>query len=351
MALAEKYKNAKQQGLNWQALLIEETQTEIKSIIQKMVLARKTFLEINKAIVKKVEQTVNELESKKLKEISAYALLMFATRVYYFLEQTYKNISLVGLVAMSSVANGTATSKQVAIARKTIQGLPNVSPSAYNTATALNTYCKDYMKKVSERIDKLATFEAKEDYRSRANLRNIAEIQVRQEKHQQEIDNFINKGIQLVWIEPHANCSERCQPWQGKLYSLDGTYGSVDGNPYQPLKNATDIYETTKGGVTYKNGCISGFNCRHRLVAYHGNNKPVEVPKNVIDKMREVNDKQRYFERGIRKWKERAIYEKNQGNIKAYEEAKSRAKEWNKKYISFSEKNKVAYYPSRTDII
>ena len=39
----KKYEVAKKQGLNWQALLIEETQTELKVEIQKMVLLQKSY--------------------------------------------------------------------------------------------------------------------------------------------------------------------------------------------------------------------------------------------------------------------------------------------------------------------
>ena len=39
---------------------------------------------------------------------------------------------------------------------------------------------------------------------------------------------LIAKGVRIVYIPPHANCSKRCQPYQGKLYSLDGTSGSIE---------------------------------------------------------------------------------------------------------------------------
>lgn len=354
----KKYETAKKQGLNWQALLIEETQTELKLLIQKLVLENKTFYEVNNAVVKVVEKTIEELESEELKRTAKPVLYAFATRIYNYTKQTFQGLNWVTLIALSAVANKKATNEQIRVVNNlmttqnifSIKESMSISDSAYNTGMPLDVYSKDYMKFIKERIENLARFEAKEDYTSRVNLRNIAEIQVRQERHEEELSRLINNGVNLVWIVPHSNCSERCEPWQGKLYSLDGSSGQIDGISYQPLTNATDIYETTKTGKVYKNGCISGFNCRHTLEPYKKGNKPVEIPSKVIEKQRQINAKQRYFERGVREWKERALFFKKLDK-KLYKQARAKAKWWNNRYIKYSEKNKVAYYPSRTDII
>lgn len=82
--------------------------------------------------------------------------------------------------------------------------------------------------------------------------------------------DFKSNGVKLVIASAHADCSGRCSKWQGKVYSLDGSYGTTeDGREYQPLENATDVYYTTKAGRTYKNGLL-GFNCRHKLHEFNG---------------------------------------------------------------------------------
>ena len=91
-------------------------------------------------------------------------------------------------------------------------------------------------------------------------------------------------------------------------------------------------------------------NCRHTLQPYNKGNKPIEIPRNVIDKQREINAKQRYFERGVREWKEKALLYKGIDK-KLYDFARVKAKQWNERYIAYSKQNDVAYYPSRTDII
>lgn len=342
--MENKYKVAKKQGLNWQALLIEEKQTEIKVLIQKMILGGSDYYTINKAVTKLVGETVNELESEQLKVVTKPSLLKFATMTYNYLKQTYMGLSLYGIGALVAVSQGIGTPRQISYVSE-IAG-----DSAYNKAVPLNIFSKDYMKFIRERVARLSRLEAKEDYTSRVNLRNIAEIQVREERHEQEMQELRESGENLIWINPHANCSERCERWQGKLYSLDGTYGTIDGINYEPLENATDIYEITKGGKMYKNGCLSGFNCRHTTSVYRKGNKPVEIPSRVVDRQREINNKQRYLERGVREWREKALMFKNIDR-NFYEYAKAKAKWWNDRYVAYSQKNNVAFYPSRTEVI
>ena len=54
--MRKKYEVAKNQGLNWQALLIEETQTEIKVKMQDMILKNQSYLSIKQEIRKIIEK-------------------------------------------------------------------------------------------------------------------------------------------------------------------------------------------------------------------------------------------------------------------------------------------------------
>lgn len=345
--MKEKYELAKKQGLNWQALLIEDTETEIKLLIKEEMLKQSGFKKINDKVVKLISSAIDELESKELKEVAERSLLDYATRVYYYLERTFKSLNLARIWALNAVLRGQQTIQQTRIVNKMMAEEVN---KGYARAVPLGIYAKDYMKQVKDRLEYLSKVVAKDDYSERVSLRNIAEMQVRAEEKEKKLKNLVDKGVNLVWIVPHANCSKRCEPWQGKLYSLDGTYGSIDGIKYQPLKNAMDVYETTKSGKIYKNGCISGFNCRHQLEPYKDGNEPTEIPAKVIDREREINDKQRYLERGVRDWKEKAVLLKGIDN-ESYAFARKKAREWNSKYIQYSKANNVAYYPSRVDIL
>ena len=346
-----KYETAKNQGLNWQALLIEETQTEIKVKMQDMILKKQPLLAIKKAVREIIENCIKDLENEELKAICENTLYNYASKCYNILISIFKGVDYYILGCLVAVSENRASAEQNSV----VESLRNtaeleIPETAYNVGVPLQLFGKIYMKKVFDRIDALTNLEAKEDYTSKVNLRNIAEIQIRAERHEEELNELRERGVNLVWIVPHSNCSERCEKWQGKLYSLDNTDGVIDGISYQPLKNATDIYETTKSGKVYKNGCISGFNCRHTLEEYKKGNKPVEIPAKVVAHRREINDKQRYLERGVRKWKEKAQLLKGIDK-KEYLKAKLKAENWNSRYIDYSKKNGVAYYPDRTKII
>lgn len=339
---------AKKQNLNWQSLMVEEIQTKIKEKLRDFVLANENVKKINIWILKTIQEFINKLENEELKKSSKEALLKFSSQVYVMYKRAFSGLGLNEIIAMAMLSNGNIEPKYTKIVKNTMQ--KELGVIQYEWGTPLDIYAKSYMEVVEKRMNEIAKLEAKEDYKSRTTLRNIAEMQIRQENHNKEITNLLNKGVKLVWIVPHANCSKRCEPFQNKLYSLDGTYGSIDGISYRPLEVATDIYETTKSGKVYKNGCISGFGCRHILKPYKRGNKPIEIPLKEITKAREIDQKQRYFERGIRNWKDRAIIFKGIDN-KKYAFAKNKAREWNERYIDYSKENEVAYYPSRTKII
>ena len=67
-----------------------------------------------------------------------------------------------------------------------------------------------------------------DDISGRNSLRNRAEMEVRYNGHLDQIDELITAGHKLVVASVHADCSTRCKHWQGRVYSLDGTYGKTD---------------------------------------------------------------------------------------------------------------------------
>ena len=135
----KRYENAKKQGLNWQAILIEETQTEIKVLIQKMILDGKSFYEINKKIVEIINKIVEDLESEELKESSKSALYVFATRTYNYLKYTYQGLNWFGLLALKMVAENNATAQQIEFVEKL------AGDTAYNKAVPLELFSKEYI--------------------------------------------------------------------------------------------------------------------------------------------------------------------------------------------------------------
>ena len=183
---------------------------------------------------------------------------------------------------------------------------------------------------------------------------------IRYEHQLDMIDEKRRSGKKLVYILAHANASERCQKYQvggtkhsSGLYSLDGTSGTTeDGIKYVPLEFATNNPEdqyTTKAGITYQNGCLTGFNCRHKLGDYIPGVKPKAIPGDVIKRRRALEEKQRDYERQIRKYKKAAAVMKDT-NPKQAKIFKDAAHTKFEKYKEFSMKNNIAFYTERTKL-
>ena len=205
------------------------------------------------------------------------------------------------------------------------------------------------MQKVNDVYTRLAKNDAldPDDISGRNSLRNRAEMEVRYEYHQNEIQSFKDAGTKLVVCSTHADCSDRCFPWQGKVYSLDGTSGKTeDGRSYVPLETATDIYYTTKAGKTYKNGLL-GFNCRHKLYEYVPGMGIPKVSRAEQRKENKINTKQRAMEKTVREWRMREELNKGAGNTAEYLYAQKKASEAYARYRKFSQENGRAYYPDR----
>ena len=187
------------------------------------------------------------------------------------------------------------------------------------------------------------------DSERRNSLRNRAEMEVRYDDHLRQIEDFRAKGTKLVIASTHADCSDRCRPWQGRVYSLDGTSGTApDGRKYVPLEDATDIFYTTKAGKVYKNGLL-GFNCRHFLVEY----QPfLRFPRPSAEKQREeykITLTQRSMERDVRRLRVEADTWRGIDADRA-RKATKKATEAYRRYRDFSKAHDRAYYPSRVQI-
>ena len=226
---------------------------------------------------------------------------------------------------------------------------PFVSDEILNLGHPLRIYHKDYMEKhVTPVLDAMAKAKAMDPFSPfRTSLRGRAEIESRYQWHQDQLADFEERGVKLVIVSAHADCSERCRPWQGRVYSLDGTSGTTtDGRKYVPLEEATNIL--TPNGKWF-NG-LFGFNCRHYMVEYkHGYQFPKPSAK-VERAQYKITQKQRAYERHVLEWKIKAETYKGIDWDK-YKKAKAKAKAWEKAYISYSRANDRPYYNSRTKLL
>jgi len=207
----------------------------------------------------------------------------------------------------------------------------------------------EYDKRVKERVRILAqdpsTANPQDKNGKPLNLRNLVEMEVRNEANKKDVDNLKAEGVDLVWTSSHADASERCEPWQGRLYSLSGKSGTTaNGERFTSFEEA----QNANNG----NSIISGYNCRHRIIEYiPGTKAPKEYDSKTIRHENYVNNRQRQFERDIRNMKIEERLARANGQTEYASDLRS---EWQSKrdtYIDFSHKNERPYYLWRTRVI
>lgn len=337
-------------GLNPQAEALEEAQTLIRLAVRDGWLNRKTKATINAEVQKIIRDALKEIKIADLRRAAYISLNAFAERQYNSFIRAFGADPLL-LLAVSSLLNNKPNTPEYRRAERTVSS--SIEYTTQAKGLPLQEFAEDYSRRVSGVVDQIARQNAldPDDVSVRNSLRNRAEMEVRYNEHLEQIDNFKAAGVKLVTSSVHADCSDRCYPWQGRVYSLDGTSGTTeDGKPYIPLERATDIYYTSPHtGKTWKNGLL-GFNCRHYLIPYVPRMVIPHVSRAEQQKERAINTRQRELERRVREWRNIAL-EKKPINREEYLKARRNAIEANRAYIQFSKDNGRAYYPSRTKLL
>ena len=304
----------------------------------------RTYTECQKKIRQVIKECISELESKELKKLAQDNLSIYAERL---LKDALITIGIPPMAVLIAFGYYKRDMPIKSIVDNYIKDKPTI-PRTIEIAQPSQTYEKTYFEQVRKALDRIVDTEAM--YDRHMSLRNLAEMTVRYENTQNAIADLKSRGINLVQSSRHANCSKRCEPWQGKYYTLDNTYRVVDGIQFQPLENATDQYYTTKSGKVYKNGHITGYNCRHYLSPYRKGYVQPMVSAKTIAKQRNIDKNMRAMERQIRHWKTKAIVFKGKDQ-QTYLRAKYKANLYYNRYIQYAQRNGRAYYPSRTDIL
>lgn len=340
--------------LNEQASVLVDAQTDIKTAIKQSVLSGESA-EVAKARINKIiERAVARIRSPTLKRDGKVSLMRFANAAYEQFTADLRGISPLRITAVIVLmraitvreSQGDIYQPRTNLERKAATTL---SYSAeYIRGIPLQEFQRVYIDRVDNALKNLAQSRALDpnDFTGRNSLRNLAEMQVRYERHQEQIQSFKDGKVRLVVCSVHADCSERCSKWQGGVYSLDGTTGvTSDGRRYQPLENATDVYYTTKAGRTYKNGLL-GFNCRHKLFEYKPQMAIPTVSEQEQKREYAITLRQREMERKVIEARENALVYKDIDTGK-YRKWKKIAVDRYKSYQLFSKANGRAYYPDR----
>lgn len=334
-------------------MMIQETESELKMIVKKAHMEGHSRRQLSHDTYTAIYRLIRELDNEELARKCAISFPRYVNKLNNEYSEVFRLLQAMPVTPRYASPDTEIVVEGLSGKIRTVPRVADIPDYAFDRGVAAQKFGEDYIKEVRLRLRNVAALAAKEDYASNVSLRNVAEMQIRYEKHLDDLDLLKSKGTKLVWISTHANCSARCAPYQGKLYSLDGTSGTTpDGVPYEPLEKATDVYYTTKAGVRYKNG-LFGFNCRHEMTEYTPGSKPITIPDAVVKRQREIEKTQREFERAIRY--ERTLYEVSRGlghketdrlSVQAYH----RKVELNKQYKEFCLKNDLAYPAERVQI-
>ena len=344
-------------------MALEEAETKIRQVTKDEYFKHSPKAAIDRKIFAVIRESLKAVSIPSLKRAAEISLLEFYTRQYRELSHSlFRQAPVIAAIALLNGrrADGTAvkaSASERAAAWRVLENSGYTGPRIMGVPA--QKYSQEYIKKnVQPALDRLAEQypydpDTMTELEHRNSLRNRAEIEVRGKAQEDAINGFKASGTRLVICSTHADCSARCRPYQGRVYSLDGTRGRTDdGREFVPLEEATqnprDRY-VTRAGRVWQNGLL-GFNCRHFLVPYQSGYR--FPPPDVKTERREyaITETQRRLERHVREWRTKAVEYKGVSHEK-YLEARAKAVEWNRRYIEFSKKNKRAYYPSRTRLI
>lgn len=341
--------------LNEQASVLADAQTDIKTAIKQGVLGGESGRSVRERVRKIIARALAKIRSPTLREDAQKSLFSFANGAYGRFVSALGSIpraALPAAVTLTAAVTALQAGDTFFPQTKAQRNAAQILYREYGNGIPLQEFQQVYMRRVADALIELAESNALDpnDFTGRNSLRNLAEMQVRYERHREEIEMLRKSGARLVVCSVHGDCSKRCAPWQGRIYSLDGTRGKTeDGRSFVPLEEATDVYYTTKAGRTYKNGLL-GFNCRHKLYEYTPRMAIPTVSEEEQKREYAITQRQRAMEREVIRARENALAAKNV-NTAEYRKWRKIAIARNNAYKQFSKEHGRAYYPDRVRIL
>ena len=191
-------------------------------------------------------------------------------------------------------------SYQTAI-RNAIDELSNkgITTVSYNTPNGIRNYG-------IEGLVRRETLTAARQLNSRVQMESIQEL-----------------GVKRVLLSEHLDCRPSHFDWQGTIINVDD------------LVNVTGYGEITG---------LCGINCRHYFLPYFGEKEGKDLKKYTkaeCDEAYKISQKQRYLERGIRKWKNARDMYKANGDKDAYKYCNKKVNWWAKRIDNFTTDNNL----------
>ena len=156
-------------------------------------------------------------------------------------------------------------------------------------------------------------------------------------------------GNNLIMVSSHPGARPGCEPWQGRIYSTDGSSGTVEdlhGKTYEYIPLGDTSYGEPAG--------LFGINCGHYPSPFFAGQSVMRWPQydheETVRLYRESQE-QRYMERKIRKEKTKADALEAAGDLQGAKAARKRAREKNAELKAWCDEKGRAYYPERTRVV
>lgn len=364
------YEEARKSNPDWDKEVAQDIKAWSKLYIFDSVLSKREYKTIIEQVGKRIDSFVSLIDQKEIRDGHRTELYDYANALYKWAMDHFGKFTpyLLSLALSKNPKPAEIKILQKNTAAVTVDfgdtPLPRISIPAqrgegYTTAVGGNIYYKDMQRMVRSQLNEYSRSDPKPVYYTNVNPRNIAEMSVRFEAYKNTKQQLKDKGTRLVYVPSHSNCSKRCQPYQGKVYSLDGTSGTIDGRRFIPIEDVAEnvTYKSERTGRTYYNGLFS-YNCRHTLEPYEKGMNIQQIPSGVIEKTREAEMQQREMERHYRSLREkeelyRIVYKhsKNEEIRKEATAIRAEAAALRKQYAAFSKKSGLAYLPNRLQIM
>jgi hypothetical protein len=342
--------------------LIQDAETRIKQVIFHSFLTNGS---VEAIILRLIEETMKDLPESEDK--AKYGEDLKANANHWLMVARYTN----------AVLEKAQTSKPEVVMPLQVDG--QTDEDAYRRVAVMfekgQPRQENYFAEALMATKQLASEMAGEPFRSsrvefrglevktNISIRAAAERRIRDQIHQAE-NSKITAVNRFIWISGHADCSKRCQPWQSRLYSTDGTSGTLEGHKYVPIEEATESnWVTTKTGKRWNNSILEGFNCRHYVIPFVPGTVPaIKYDPKIVERERAITERMRVMEQEIVKGKtlHKLLIEAERDNrlgiprhqvVIAKANVRERYLAMNEKYQAFCHANQRAYYSWRTQIL
>ena len=339
--MQDKYPNEKEDKL---ALIVENANTRVIEIINEAILLGYTKLYTKTLIMKLVDDTERELKdnkaSEQLIESTKLAILKAFMKQWLVVVSVFEeklkqdNSGLISKIVNNMKSNqslSTTDGKGITIdifgndaviakagiknLRDFMTGIEPTSKNSIITELGGTSRFVDYKELLQDTIlevkNNLAngTLTLTDSLGRVKSISNMAEIETR---YKMISEDMKRQGVNLndfVVASSHADASERCSHWQGKIFLVDLDVNSRpfgEYNPKNPPKPTPIGKIDGKDYYSLLEACNNGFlsyNCQHRLIKYYTGIQPIQYPKSLVQVKRDLTIRQRQMENTIRHWK------------------------------------------------